>query len=99
MEAWIPKYIIGYLFYFLFIVVIISNAVGVNANIYDLTPTQKDVIQSQDTDILTFLNKAFVLSQVNSSYAFINLITGIFGIIWLLVIAKAIKEVIPALPS
>lgn len=99
MEEWIPKYILGYLIYLAFIIAIMSNASNVVMNIYDLTPEQEAILTNPGTDMLITLNKLYVISTVSSPFAIVNTITVVLTIIMVLVIAKAIKEVTPVLPS
>lgn len=99
IDSWIPKYILGYMLYFAFILLVISSATKVNLDIYNLSADQEAILSSQESDIITFLGKVVILSQVNSTIALINIITIILGIIFLLAVAKALKEVIPVLPS
>lgn len=99
IDNWIPKYILGYLIYISFIVLIMSSATRISVNIYDLTTEQEAILTSQETDALTFLSKAFILSSVSSTFAVVSIITFVLSLIFLLALAKAIKEVIPVLPS
>lgn len=76
----------------------------VNANyqaidILNLTPEQEAILATPPADVITFLSKAVILSSVSSTYFIVNFITVLLGIIWIIAIAKALKEVFPALPS
>ena len=100
IENWIPKYIFGYLLFFTFIVFIIGNTTQINAsNVYDLTEEQQEIISSPSTDILSFFNKAIILGAINSGILTIEIITALLGVVFVLALLKALKEVIPALPS
>lgn len=99
IENWIPKYIFGYLVYFTFIVYIIGSTTVVNTNIYDLTTEQQEILSEPSTDPIAFLGKAYILSSVSSVYALVNIFTFLTGLIWLFAIFKALKEILPALPS
>lgn len=76
-----------------------ASSSNIVVNVYDLTPQQEAILSAPTTDIISFLSKAIVLSSVSSVHFVVNLISIILGIIWLLAILKALKEVIPALPS
>lgn len=76
-----------------------SSATQVNLDIYDLTADQEAILTSTETDAVTFLGKVLVLSQVNSAVAGVGTITIVLTIIFILAVAKALKEVIPVLPS
>ena len=99
IQAWIPKYIIGYILYMGFIGVIIANTSVVNAQIYDITPEQQDILANPDQGIIEFLNKAYILISVTSGYQLIAIFTAVVSIGFALAVAKALKEVIPVLPS
>ena len=85
--------------YLVFIVVIMANSGRVVANIYDLTPEQEAILTAPVDNVVIFLAQVAVLSVVSSAYFSINVLTGILGIIWLLALAKALKEIIPGFPS
>ena len=99
IENWIPKYIFGYLLYFIFIVYIIGSTTVINTNIYYLTTEQIEILSEPSTDPISFLSKAYILSSINSGYALVNIFTFLTGLIFLFAIFKALKEIIPALPS
>lgn len=99
MDAWIPKYIIGYIFYIAFILTVVANASTVNLNIYDITPDQEAVLTNPSTDAVTLITKLFVLSQVNSTIAGLNVLSFGLTVIFIIALAKALKEIIPVLPS
>lgn len=76
-----------------------ANSGQIVANIYDLTPEQETILTQPVDNVVIFLGQVVILSTVSSAYFVVNVFTGILGIIWLLCLAKALKEVIPALPS
>lgn len=99
IENWIPKYILGYVLYMAFVVTVVANTTVVNPNIYAITPEQQAIISSPSGDPLTFLVRASILGSISSGYAVLGILTAILTFIFLLALAKAIKEVIPVLPS
>jgi len=82
-----------------FVVVIFSNATLINTSVYDFTDEQLAILSSQEADAVTLITKLFILSSVNSGIAIIGTLTGILTIIFIIVLAKTLKEVIPVLPS
>lgn len=98
MEKWIIRVIVGYIIYLSFIIAIQAN-MRIDANAFELTEEQRIALESENTDALSTINRLLVLSTVSSSFAFINLISGILGLVFLFALVKAIKELIPALPS
>ena len=85
--------------YMSFILLVMSNATNVNLDIYDLTAEQETILTSQETDAVTMIGKMFVLSQVNSTIGAINILSFALSVIFVIALAKALKEVIPVLPS
>lgn len=98
IENWIPKYIFGYLLYFSFISVIVAYA-PIGANVYDVTPEQQEILSTPAGDIFTFLERVVVLSSISSGFVVISIITALLGLVFLLAVFKALKEIIPVLPS
>lgn len=82
-----------------FMGVIIANTTTLNTQIYDLTSEQKAILSNTDSGIIEFLGKVVVLVSVSSSHQLIAIFTAILSIIFALAVAKALKEVFPALPS
>lgn len=99
LENWIPKYIMGYMIYLVFIVIIMANSAHTAINIYDLTEEQIVILSNPATDLISFLNQAIILSSISSVHFGLNVLTIILGIIWLIAVLKALKEIIPVLPS
>jgi len=99
IDSWIPKYIFGYLLYMTFMVVILSNVTMVNADVYDITPEQEAILSSPEPGIIEFLQKASVLGSISSGYAVLSILTLFLSLIFIMAVAKALKEVIPVLPS
>lgn len=99
IDNWIPKYILGYIFYISFIIVVISNASNVNLDIYDITPEQSAVLTNPSNDAVTLIGKLLILSQVNSTIATLNILSFGLTVIFVIALAKALKEIIPVFPS
>lgn len=87
------------MFYLAFVILIMANANYQAINILNLTPEQEAILATPPTDALSFLNQAIVLSSISSTYFIVNLVTILLGIIWIIAVAKAVKEIIPVLPS
>jgi len=66
-----------------------------SSDIYNLTSEQEEVLNNPSQDPLTLLNKLFVLSSLNSGYAFVTVITSILSVIFVLTILVAINEFVP----
>jgi hypothetical protein len=78
---------------------IISSTTVVNAQIYDLTPEQEEILANPDPGIIEFLNRAVVLISVSSGYLLVAILTAVLSIVFALAVAKALKEIIPVFPS
>lgn len=99
IQNWIPKYILGYVIYMAFIITIISNVTVVNAEFYDITPEQQEILLAPSTNPITFLDRALILSSISSGYAGVGILTAILTFVFFLAVAKALKEIIPIFPS
>lgn len=87
------------MFYLAFVILIMANANYQAINILNLTPEQEAILATPPADAIAFLNQAIVLSSISSTYFIVNLVTVLLGIIWIIAVAKAVKEIIPVLPS
>lgn len=99
IQNWIPKYILGYVLYMTFMITIIANMTVINAEIYDITPEQQEILLSPSNDPVTFLEKAGILSSISSGFALVGILTAVFTLVFGLAVAKALKEIIPVFPS
>lgn len=79
---------------------VVSNAAThINLDVYDLTSDQIAVFSSTDSDAVTLITKMFLLTQINAGVGAISIFSFGLTIIFIIALAKALKEVIPVLPS
>lgn len=82
-----------------FMIAIVSNMTVINADIYDITTEQQEVLLSPSGDPITFLNKTLILSSISSGFLALGIITALLTLVFMMAVAKAVKEMIPVLPS
>ncbi len=98
LDKWIPEVIVGYLIFIFFVIFVVSN-INFNVTAFDLTTEQEAVLESRDIDAVTIISKLFILGSINSTFAFIDFILFILTVVFIFALGKALKELIPALPS
>lgn len=76
-----------------------SAVTHVNIDGYDLREDQLYVLQSPNTDAYTMLLKIIKLSEINPVVGALGIFSSGLTAVFVLAVAKALKEVIPAFPS
>lgn len=75
-----------------FMIFVMDNS---DYNIYDITPEQKEALTNPSHDPFTLLNKLLTLASINSTYAFLAIVSGILTILFILAVLTAINEFVP----
>ncbi len=96
MERWIPTVLITWFIYISFVIIALSYF---DVNVYEFTDEQLAIINSPSNDVLTLIARFIILTSMTTEYQIVIFISTPYTVLFVLALAKALKEVIPVFPS